>query len=83
MRHFLSFTFGISLVALLAAPVFAEGMPGMPGMPGMAAGSQPTTHTCSAGQKWIKGYKKKNGAQVKGYCRGAKSAPAKTGYHAK
>jgi hypothetical protein len=26
-------------------------------------------HTCPPGQHWVKGYHKKNGQKVKGYCR--------------
>jgi len=26
-------------------------------------------HTCPPGQHWVKGYHKKNGTKVKGYCR--------------
>jgi hypothetical protein len=26
-------------------------------------------HKCPAGQHWVKGYHKKNGQKVKGYCR--------------
>jgi hypothetical protein len=66
---------------LLALPALADsGTTGssMSGMSGMTGGMS-MQHTCPAGRKRVKGYKKKGGAQVKGYCRGGKAAvsPAK------
>ena len=44
-----------------AGPVSAHGNNMMMG-PGMK-------HRCPPGQHWVKGYHKKNGTKVKGYCR--------------
>ena len=80
MRRFVTFAITASLVALLAFPASADlgtagsGMSGMSGKTGAASMQQ----TCPPGQKWVKGYKKKSGAQVKGYCRGGKAALPKT-----
>lgn len=73
MRRLFTSVITASLVALLAVPAPAASGAAGSGMSGMTM-----QQTCPAGQKWVKGYKKKSGAQVKGYCRGAKAASAKT-----
>jgi hypothetical protein len=64
------------LVAMLAVPASAASGAAGAGAPSMSGMTM--QHTCPAGQKWVKGYKKKGGAQVKGYCRSSKAAPATT-----
>jgi len=79
MRHFLSSVFTASLIALLTVPALADSGSAGSGMSGMSAmtGSMAMQHSCPKGQIWVKGYQKKGGAQVKGYCRGAKTTSVK------
>jgi hypothetical protein len=69
MQRLLSFAFAALFVGVFALPVLADSGSGMSGVSKRQA--------CPTGQMWVKGYKKKNGSLVKGYCR--KAAAAKTG----
>jgi hypothetical protein len=79
MRRFLSSVLTASLVALLAVPALADSGAAGSGMSAKSAmtGSMAMQHSCPKGQIWVKGYQKKGGTQVKGYCRGAKATSAK------
>jgi len=57
-----------ALAALAFAASLTTGVLAMPhdAMGGMGHGMK---HKCPPGQHWVKGYKKKNGTKVKGYCR--------------
>jgi hypothetical protein len=59
----LAFVAGLGTAAV-AKPDKAKGA-------SMNASAMGTTmsHSCSPGKKWVKGYAKKNGMKVKGYCR--------------
>jgi hypothetical protein len=64
VQQFLSLVFVASLIGVFALPVLADSGAGMSGM-----SVRHTQQGCSTGQTWVKGYKKKNGSLVKGYCR--------------
>lgn len=52
----IAFAASLSAFAAPASAMHGHGMMGM-------------KHKCPAGQHWVKGYHKKNGQKVKGYCR--------------
>lgn len=65
MKRFISAILSTALVAALGTGAFAADK-----MKGDAMSSMSKTKTtCPAGKKWVKGYTKKDGTKVKGYCR--------------
>ena len=68
MKRLLSALATAAFVAVVSSGAFA--MDSMKG--GAMKGS--AMSKCPAGQTWIKGYKKKDGTKVAGYCRKAKSS---------
>jgi hypothetical protein len=68
MRRFAGILTAFAFAAsLTSAPVFAKPHDHMRGNSMMAPGHM--KHRCPPGQHWVKGYHKKNGQKVKGYCR--------------
>jgi hypothetical protein len=68
MKRLLSSLFAAALLATLGTPAFATATaaPMHMSMMGMHK------HTCAMGSTWVKGYLKKDGTKVKGYCRKSK-----------
>ena len=69
MQRFLSAIFALAFAATLSAPAFADTM--------KSSSMASTKTTCPKGQSWTKGYTKKDGTKVKGYCHADKSAKSK------
>ena len=64
--------FAMALAALaFAASLYAGPVAAKPHDHGSMGGGAMMghKHKCPPGQHWVKGYKKKNGTWVKGYCR--------------
>ena len=68
MRRFAMALAALAFAASLSGgPVLAKPHDHMKGNSMMAPGHM--KHRCPPGQHWVKGYKRKNGTMVKGYCR--------------
>jgi hypothetical protein len=64
MKRLFSSIFAATLLATFSAPAFAT-----PTMAPMSMMGGMHVHKCAVGSTWVKGYVKKNGTKVKGYCR--------------